>query len=178
MVILKVVYNKYYRTNMQKHDDIQNEEISDTKTFKHLEISKVTNLIYLGSCEHPLEHSEDFQKLGINVIINCAREISYTPEMESKYIIENFPLDDDPYASLLEYIDVINDTIHKYVIGKKKIYIHCVRGMSRSPAIVIYYLMSHKNCTYRKAFKYIRKIRPVIDINPNFTRELLAIEEF
>ena len=145
---------------------------------KHLEISQINDLIYLGSFEHLFDSNEEFTKLNIDVIINCAKEIVHTEETKDKFIVENFPFEDDNHATLLEYIDEINDKIHDFLSSNKKIYIHGAYGISRAPAILIYYLMSYKQFSYDEAFALIKAIRPIIDINDNFERELRAIEEY
>lgn len=145
----------------------------DTKS-PHLEISKINNFIYLGSYEHPYTDSEEFQKLNIDVIINCAEEVNYPL---SDYTIFKYPLFDDEYASMLEYMDAAIEKIHRCLSSGKRIYIHCVKGISRSPAILIYYLMVHKKFTFDQAQDLLKKIRPIIDINSNFERELRTIED-
>ncbi|XWV26582.1 DSPc-domain-containing protein [Tupanvirus soda lake] len=152
-----------------------NEEQDTSTNFEHLKISKINNFIYLGSCEHPLTNSEEFQKLGIDVIINCAKEVEYTEDV--KYRVENFPIIDGNSISLLENMDRANDNIHYYLSRGKKIYLHCVRGISRSPALLIYYLMTHKKFTYDTAFDLLKAIRPIIDIDPEFENSLRAIED-
>lgn len=149
------------------------EDIGENKC--HLAISKITNFIYLGAAENAINNDDEFKKLNINVIINCASEIHYESNMG--YIIEKFPMEDDDDSSLLEYIDDVNDIIHKHLTNGKKIYLHCAYGISRSPAVLIYYLMSHKQFTYDNALEFLQKIRPIIEINPNFERELRTIEE-
>lgn len=153
--------------------------MADSETNQETEytvISKINNLIYLGSFEHPYEPSTEFEALGIDVIINCAsRDIEY-PE-QSKYIIENFPIVDGDSLSFLENIDKANDKIHYYLSRGKKIYLHCVSGASRSPAILVYYLMSHKKFSYDKAVSILKKIRPVICIDEEFETQLRIIDE-
>ena len=40
-----------------------NEEKDTTTDSKHLEITKINEFIYLGSCEHPISNSEEFETL-------------------------------------------------------------------------------------------------------------------
>lgn len=140
-----------------------------------ISISKLNKYIYLGSYEPAYNDTEEFKKLEIDVIINCAKEIIYSPK--TKYIVEHFPLEDNENASMLEYMDEANKKINRYLKYGKKIYIHCVDGMSRSPAILIYYLMSSKKLTFIKAYSLLKSIRPGININPKFERELKTVEE-
>ena len=143
----------------------------------YLNISKINNFVYIGSFDHAFTDSEEFQKLGINVIINCTKEIEHPSEIIDKYTVINFPFENNDSASLLEYIDEVNEKIHNYLENGKKIYLHCIKGISRAPAILIYYLMSHKKFSYDQAHDLIREIRPVININDNFERELRIIED-
>ena len=138
-------------------------------------ISKITDQIYLGPCEPAVTDSDSFQKLNIDVIINCASDVEYPPQ--TKYIIENYPMEDDDCASMLDYMDDANEKIHHYLRLQKKVYLHCVMGVSRSPAILIYYMMSHMGLTYDEAYDQLIAIRPVINLNHNFERELRTIEE-
>jgi hypothetical protein len=141
----------------------------------YMTISKINKFIYLGSFEHPFIDSEEFQKLGIDVIFNCSKEIVYTDQ--NKYIIENFQIVDGDSISMLENMDKINNKIVYYLSESKKIYLHCVKGISRSPTVLIYYLMSQKKFTYDNALSLLKNIRPVIDIDPEFENLLRTIEE-
>jgi len=150
----------------------------NSQDLSYPEITKISNYLYLGSCEHPILGTDQFKELNFDVIINCAsNEVQYTDVMEKKYVIENFPLEDNEYASLLEHLDAINDALYRHLKSHKKIYLHCVRGISRAPAVLIYYLMSYKKYTYEDALHAIKVRRSVIDIHPNFERELITIEE-
>lgn len=162
---------------MERTSSLEQEEIDDTlQTFE--KITKITDNLYLGSYEHSLTQSKEFEELKFDVVINCASKcVKYTELMKSKYTIVNFPLDDDKNATLLEDLDTIDTTLHKFLKKQKKVYLHSVRGSSRAPAIVIYYLMLHKKFTYASAYKLMKHMRPSININPIFERELRQIEE-
>lgn len=145
------------------------------KKFSHLEISKINQQIYLGSYEHACENTDEFRKLNIDVIFNCAKEIKY--EVDEGYIIENIEMENEKYSSMLEVMDHANDLVKTYLAQGKKIYFHCDTGISRSPAIIIYYLMTNKNFKYFDALSLIEGIRPIVEINEEFQRELRTIEE-
>jgi len=143
----------------------------------HLVISKINNFIYLGSREHPLTNTEEFEKLEIDVIINCSIEVVYPVYEENKYIIKNFRIKDGDTISFLDNIDIVVDTMHRYLCQGKKIYLHGVKGISRSPAILIYYLMAKKGFRFDRAYDLLRKIRPIVEINEEFENALRCIEE-
>jgi hypothetical protein len=56
------------------------------------------------------------------------------------------------------------------------VFIHCSRGLSRSPAIVMAYLMRNLGMTLRDAYQLIKRVRPNIGPQCNFIRQLLLLE--
>lgn len=153
-------------------DDINPEKLKDVE---HYEISKINNFIYLGSFEHPAVNSEEFQALGIDVSINCAAEIDYAVKLNC--VTEKFPIIDGDSNTFLEHMDKAIETLVKYLSKGKKIYLHCHQGISRSPAILIYYLMVNKQFSYDKSLSLLRKKRSIIDIDPEFENALKVIDE-
>ena len=136
----------------------------------------IGNYIYLGSFEPAFNQDDEFQKLGINVVINCGHKIRY-PEQKYPFILENYPIADGDSVIMLENMDTVIEKIHHYLLQKKKIYLHCIDGVSVSPAILTYYLMVHKKYSYDQAYKLIQKLRPLVDIHCEFTNQLRVIEE-
>lgn len=139
-------------------------------------IAKISDLIYVGSSQHIINETDEFKKINFDVLINCSKNINYPDEIKNKYFIISFPFEDDIYATLLEYIDEVDDIIHKYILENKKIFVHCYNGLSISPAIIIYYLMLHNNYIYDDAYDFINNLIPNLDINNNFESELRQIE--
>ena len=149
--------------------------MQDSNTPKCSEITKVNNFIYLGSHEHSVRLTPEFENLDTDLVINCAKEVQYPDDYE--YEVKSIPLVDNDYISFLENIDESADAIDKALSEKKKIYLQCSDGISRSPAILVYYLMIHKKFTYERACNLLKRLRPVIDISPDFKDQLVAIDE-
>lgn len=136
-------------------------------------ISKINNNIYIGSYEPFYYDTKEFKDLNIDIIINCAEEIIYS---HNKCIIKNYPIIDGDNISFLENIDDASFTMYNFLSQNKKIYIHCMMGLSRSPAILIYYFMRYENYKYDDAFDFINEIRN-ISINSVFEDQLRMIED-
>ena len=49
--------------------------------------------------------------------------------------------------------------------GGGAILVHCTAGCSRSPAMVLYYLVKQKQMSMEAAYRHIRRCRPVVDIS-------------
>ena len=60
---------------------------------------------------------------------------------------------------------------------KGKVFVHCWAGISRSPSLVIAYLMRKHNMSAKKALVFVKKKRPAIDPNQGFFSELEAYEK-
>ena len=135
-------------------------------------ISEIMPNLYLGSAKHFTRQTDEFKNLGIDVIINCCCEYTHKPNPD--FIIENYPIRDGFDATITEYLDPVTDKIKYYLDQNKKVYVHCVFGKSRSPSIIIYYLMKYQHKTFDEAYKYVMSKRPIISINMNFLKELRA----
>ena len=162
--------NKYDKKINPDQIKITNENF---KKYEYLLITKINDYIYLGSYEHPFTNSNYFQKLNIDIIINCAKEISY----DADKLTVHFEIIDGDDLSMLDNMDNAVETINKYVSEGKKIYIHCAQGISRSPAILIYYLMVYCNYSYYDAHDFIKSKRSVVEIDTVFDNQLRVIED-
>lgn len=80
---------------------------------------------------------------------------------------------------MIDYLDDSLNFIKEAEKNKTKgnILIHCQVGKSRSAAIVIAYLVKHKNYSLDDAFKYIKKIRGKILPNIGFMMQLRDFEK-
>jgi len=137
-------------------------------------ITKINDYIYLGPADHVLGMSPEFQKLNVDVIINCCQEINYESCME--FTVEKFPIVEGDPVSFMNYMDRAGHKIHQYLLAGKKIYLHSTNSLSRAPAIFIYYLMSFYKINFDMAFYLLQQLRPNIHINQAFVDVLDTTE--
>lgn len=71
------------------------------------------------------------------------------------------------------YFEECND----FIKNAKKVLVHCVAGKSRSPSIVIGYLIAEKKMSFKEAFNLVKSKRSIVDPNANFIRNLQYLEE-
>jgi len=58
---------------------------------------------------------------------------------------------------------------------KSAILVHCAAGCSRSPAMILYYLVTERKLPMDEAYTLIRRYRPVVDISIDHTMALRRI---
>ena len=61
--------------------------------------------------------------------------------------------------------------------GKGKILVHCSAGISRSPSLVVAYLMKSRGMPLKAALGQVVRARPQVSPNPGFLSQLKALDE-
>ena len=90
---------------------------------------------------------------------------------------------DNSSENIYKYFDKCSDFIHNALNEKGKIYVHCKQGLSRSPSIVIAYIMKYGICPdishirFNEALEYVSKKRPNICPNLGFNLALRDYEK-
>ena len=87
------------------------------------------------------------------------------------------PIVDFPTEDLRGHLDTLCDFIHDALSEQQnKVLVHCLAGLSRSPAVVIAYLMKHHNMTFAEAHNFVFERRPMISPNNGFVEQLKKYE--
>jgi protein-tyrosine phosphatase len=82
--------------------------------------------------------------------------------------IEDSPFQ-DIQPSILSSLEFILDSQKE---KEKNILIHCAAGISRSPTIVLAYLMKYHEMNLNDALRFVQEKRPIIHPNPGFQKQL------
>ena len=70
-----------------------------------------------------------------------------------------------------------NDFIQNCKLENKRCLVHCKSGKSRSASIVLAYLIKSISMTYEEGLNFLRTIRPLVQPNYGFTKQLLEYEK-
>jgi protein-tyrosine phosphatase len=113
-------------------------------------------------------------KEGITHIINVTKDIPFYHENSNRTKIEylRIPVNDSIDQDIKKYFDKTNEFIEKVKKQNGKVLVHCQMGISRSPTIVIAYLMKKEKKGYQTVFNDVKAIRAIIDPNLKFYNEL------
>jgi protein-tyrosine phosphatase len=131
---------------------------------------KITENIYLsnyGSSLNKIKLKEE----GITHILTLVVGVSEIYPEDFKYkIIE---LMDHKKENISQYFNECINFIDECSNNNGKILIHCSQGISRSPTIVIAYLIKKYSKNYTDIYNYIKEKREIIEPNDGFKKQLL-----
>ena len=132
---------------------------------------QITEKIYLGN-EDTARDKELLKKLNISHILICAEgcEPFFPKDYTYKILYIDDAIDENILSWFKEAFEFIDSSVNN-------IYIHCVMGISRSPTIVIGYLMYKKKMKYEEAYDFVRNKRNAISPNPGFQEQLKKFEK-
>jgi len=127
--------------------------------------SRIIDNLYLGD----IEIAQHCAKKKINIkVISCAIE-SETPNDYKISLYNGYNVNLE--QKLRNGAEKINQLLNQ----GNKVLVHCTSGVSRSPTLVIYYLMVYKNITYNESYRHVRNRHPIINPNHHFTKFLSSI---
>ncbi|CAL8368152.1 unnamed protein product [Boreogadus saida] len=136
-----------------------------------MSLSEITPTLFLsgadGSLNQPL-----LRRKCITLIVNATvtHPCAAYPGVECVRVA----VCDLPTARLADHFERVAERIHGNKTGGTLV--HCVAGMSRSPALVMAYLMRYRGATLRRAHAWVRESRPCVRLNAGFWEQLLRYE--
>lgn len=133
--------------------------------------SKITEHIYLGSEKGRLH----LEEMGIDEVISITDPYPDHPEI--KIPETTFYLEDSKWAKIIPVVNACNEIIDRVVSENKRVFVHCRMGISRSPSIVIGWLI-HTGMSYKDAFALVHEKRNCIDPNSRFRLDLQEFHRF
>lgn len=106
-----------------------------------MSVSQITPNLYLSGLDAALNRSVVSSR-NITLIINASGlESTSYPHPDTVQVLL-VPVQDQPHASLSRYFDLVAQRIDGNHTGKTLV--HCTAGRSRSPALVMAYLMRYQ----------------------------------
>ena len=150
---------------------------SERKAFKmnfyERQISEIIpKFMYLGGYRIASD-IETLKEFEITNILNCAGY--HTPNVFADTLdYKTYFLHDAEYQNIESVFYDAIEYINKVKQNNGRVYIHCARGVSRSAAVVLAYLMATEKMTFDDAFAYVKKARGIISPNLGFISQLTS----
>ncbi len=139
------------------------------KQTSHQFIDKITDKIYLG-CLLGCKDFEYLQSEGVSHILS----LCYVhPSIEIPIPRMSININDEASENILKFF---KESI-EYMEKSDKVYVHCMAGVSRSPTIVIAYLMWKNKMKFFDAYFLVANKRRHIYPNQGFREQLDKFEK-
>ncbi|KAJ3671736.1 hypothetical protein LUZ60_007815 [Juncus effusus] len=144
------------------------------------DISRVTDHIYLGSDSVARDRAA-LHRHGITHILNCVG--SACPDYfrsDSSLTYKTLWLHDSPGEDLASILYDAFDFLESALIAPPnggRALVHCMKGASRSAAVVVAYLMWRNSLPFDAALRRVRAARPAADPNLGFAAQLLRRQQ-
>lgn len=85
-------------------------------------------------------------------------------------------LDDNETEPIYDIFDFSSNYIHKALEKNENVLVHCFAGVSRSPTLVIAYLIKYQKMRFEQAFEFVRNARIQICPNEGFIKALIKYD--
>lgn len=138
-----------------------------------MRVSRISDRVFISDLDSALSASV-LTNRKVSLIVNASElEDLVYPDLEGLQVL-TVPVQDQPHAPLDQYFDPVAERIHQNHSGSTLV--HCTAGRSRSPALVLAYLMRFQGLNLRRAHELVLAQRSFIRPNAGFWRQLLDYE--
>lgn len=127
----------------------------------------LAEFLYLGSYDNA-SRAELLKTQGISRVLNTV------PACQNLYK-NSFTYHCLPDDQNLPFEDA-NQFLEQCERDKARVLVHCMSGKSRSPAIVIAYLMKRKGWRLAQSYQWVKERRPSIDLTQAVNQQLVEYE--
>ncbi|KAG2122441.1 protein-tyrosine phosphatase-like protein [Suillus cothurnatus] len=153
----------------------QSQSLPSIQSVAHVSNSQPGSL-YLGSMSATMDR-ELLAKHHITHIVQVL-DVPWLPISEKDgFRCLRIDILDKPSADLRPHLEGACQYIGNALQSGGNVLVHCQQGVSRSPAIVIAYLIHDLGISYEQAYGLVKRRRPCINPNPGFVACLRAWEE-
>lgn len=137
--------------------------------------TKILPFLYLGSQNDALS-KKLFDQQKITHVLNVSTQCPQPEHVIDAYFFR-IAINDNYTSKLLPHLDKAFSFINKVKEANGKVLVHCMAGISRSPALAIAYIMKFLNMSSDDAYKFVKEKRPTISPNFNFLGQLTEYEK-
>ncbi|KDO28281.1 hypothetical protein SPRG_06332 [Saprolegnia parasitica CBS 223.65] len=143
--------------------------------------TKINNGLFMGDVD--AAQDADFLSLnGIEFVINCVpREMPNVFEADGVQYLALDMAEDPSGRGLLfdlrcqEFLDVV-DFLESAMEESQSVLVHSMDGISRSPSVMMSYLMVKYQWSLDKAFEYVKMKRGDINVHPAYIEQLSSLD--
>mmetsp|Transcript_89217 Transcript_89217/g.133749 ORF Transcript_89217/g.133749 Transcript_89217/m.133749 type:complete len:375 (+) Transcript_89217:15-1139(+) len=166
-------YNAIYKnSSLRKFCADTKSLLGHEEELEEHEYSAVLPHLFVGGAICSDAQFSELNRLGVKHIINVSNIDRTREGFKCTFIFAN----DDQNETISRLFHQVANLIEESEKKGAGVFIHCQRGLSRSPTLIMAYLMIKKNFSLREAFELVRQKRPNIGPRSNFMTELCKLE--
>ncbi|GAB0498258.1 hypothetical protein MMPV_009599 [Pyropia vietnamensis] len=102
----------------------------------------------------------------------AAAAASVVAALRRRFVHAPVELADDEGVPLAPAVAAVANAVASARAAGGGVYVHCYRGVSRSAAVAVGYLMAAEGCSYEEALAAVRRGRCIADPNGGFVEQL------
>lgn len=136
-------------------------------------MSQISRNIFLGDYRDA-QNVQELKRKGITHVLSCAGELPQVPYPSSIKSIK-LGLDDTEDENIDYFFEYTNKFIEDALNSGGKILVHCAAGISRSPTILAWYLMSKTGKSSYEVIAYLKSKRSIVNPNAGF-KNILSVK--
>ncbi|KAG6379460.1 protein-tyrosine phosphatase-like protein [Boletus reticuloceps] len=131
--------------------------------------------LFLGSMSATMDH-ELLKRHHITHVVQVIDGPWIPISEKDGFLCLRIDIHDKPSADLKPHLEGACQYIATALASGGNVLVHCQQGISRSPAIVIAYLIYNLGLSYDHAHALVKRHRPCVNPNPGFVAALRAWE--
>eukprot|EP01062_Namystynia_karyoxenos_P069414 TRINITY_DN64916_c0_g1_i1.p1 TRINITY_DN64916_c0_g1~~TRINITY_DN64916_c0_g1_i1.p1 ORF type:complete len:245 (+),score=56.80 TRINITY_DN64916_c0_g1_i1:76-810(+) len=145
-----------------------------TAMLDDVDVSQITDWLFLGGLKDALK--EDLlREHGVTHIVQLAPEHACLQHEGFDYL--KVQVEDHPDAPIKDHFPPIFNYLDGCRQKGHRVFVHCRKGKSRSPTVVIAYFMRCLRIPFALAKDVVKRRRSVVELNLGFTGQLEQFEQ-
>jgi hypothetical protein len=137
-------------------------------------VSMILPYLYLGSAKDA--DPDRLRALNITHVLNAAKELGGAPSTVAGVERMDLPIYDVHTENIERYFEQAAEFIQSAEAEAGRVLVHCRKGISRSPTLVVAYLMRTKGMKCDDALQFVRQRRSKVSPNMGFMEALRAAD--
>merc|ERR1712194_111082 len=112
--------------------------------------------------------------LGVQAVVNVAAG-SVADFYPNVFTYHSISVEDNHNSDIYQFLDAATDFLERHV-QRGACFVHCASGYSRSPTVVIAYLIKYCGLSLDEAYKFTKSGRQQVQPNDGFMEQLRKFE--
>ena len=118
---------------------------------------EVVDNLFLGD-KNTVKEQSKLDRDGFSLVVTAAGGVGL--QLPDGFTHVRLHVRDNGEDSLLPELDTVVELIDKHLSRGDKVLVHCMAGLSRSPAVIMAYPIRYRRLTVEEALDVVRRVRP------------------